>query len=92
MTGAKIITGIGWVYAALCVAAVAVFLAGYWGIAGSEADPVAAIYAFLLALPWVLVLTQLPDVPVWLSIAGPIAAMALNLWLLRRLAGWMERR
>ena len=72
-------------YAALCVVALWFIPASVHGWLGIEPDPLAAVFALLLALPWSLLLRLAGDPGPWLATALLAAGMALNLWLLWRL-------
>lgn len=59
------------IYAALCVLAVAII--------PLSQDALAGIYAIVLALPWLWLLSlPFPDPPMWLSYASVIAGMLIN--------------
>jgi hypothetical protein len=79
-------------YAALCVVALWFIPASVHGWLGVEPDPLAAVFALLLALPWSLLLRLAGDPGPWLATALLAAGMALNLWLLWRLQSrWRSR-
>ena len=73
------------VYAALCLLALWLIPASAHGWLGVEPDPLAAVLALLLALPWSFLLRLLGDPGPWLATALLAVGMALNLWLLWRL-------
>ena len=72
-------------YAALCMVALWFIPASVHGWLGVEPDPLAAVFALLLALPWSLLLRLVGDPGPWLATALLAAGMVLNLWLLWRL-------
>ena len=78
-------------YAVLCVIALWFIPASVHGWLGIEHDPLSAVFAFLLALPWTLLLRLVPEAGPWPSAALLAASMALNVWLLWRLQAWWQR-
>lgn len=72
------------VYAALCLVALWLIPASAHGWFGIEPDPLAAVFALLLALPWSLLLRFAGDPGPWLAAVLFAACMAANLWLLWR--------
>ena len=72
-------------YAALCVVALWFIPASVHGWLGVEPDPLAAVLALLLALPWSLLLRLVGEPGPWLATALLAAGMALNLCALWRL-------
>lgn len=72
-------------YLALCVVALAIFAAGSPALAGANADPLSAVFAYLLSLPWVLALDLVGEVPMAVSLAFMLAGMAINFLILRAL-------
>ncbi len=46
------------VYLVIAVISLGLFVAGLPAIAGADADPLAGVFALLVALPWILVLTS----------------------------------
>ena len=79
-------------YAALCVVALWFIPASVHGWLGVEPDPLAAVLALLLALPWSLLLRLVGEPGPWVATALLAAGMASNLWLLRRLQSrWRSR-
>lgn len=79
-------------YAGLCVLAFGVFLAGLPAIAGEDADPLAGIFIFLLALPWIFALDALGELPLWATALASIAAMGVNFLILSLLLRRTARR
>lgn len=73
------------IYLVIACIAVALFVAGLPVFAGEDADPLAGVFAFLVALPWILVLTLLGDVPLAVTIAVTLGGIVLNYLILRRL-------
>ncbi|MGH8703085.1 MAG: hypothetical protein ACREVR_18180 [Burkholderiales bacterium] len=78
-------------YAALCVVALWFIPASVHGWLGVEPDPLAGVFAMLLALPWTRLLRLVPDAGPWPSAALLAAGMAMNVWLLWRLQRWWQR-
>jgi len=81
-----------WLYLAACALALLVLVLGLPAVAGPDADPLAAVFAFLLALPWVLVLDLMGEVPLAVSVALTVGSMALNVVVLLGLARWRAAR
>lgn len=77
-------------YAALCVVALWFIPASVRGWMGVEADPLSAVFAMLLALPWTFLLRLVPDIGPWPAAALLALGMAANVWLLWRLLRWWE--
>jgi len=75
-------------YLLLCLLALGVLVAGLPAFAGSDADPLAGVFAFLLALPWVLVLDLVDEAPLAVTVLATIAGMAINYAILR----WLGSR
>jgi hypothetical protein len=78
-------------YAALCVVALWFIPASVYGWMGVEPDPLSAVFAMVLALPWTFLLRLVPDGGPWAAAALLAAGMAINVWLLWRLQRWWER-
>lgn len=79
-------------YALLCAASLLyIFLSG-WQLFGIDGDPLSALPAMLLALPWSLVLTLMPDVSPAVGVALLVVCMALNLLIAALLRRWHLRR
>lgn len=77
------------IYLAFCAGALVVFALGTPWLAGEDADPVSAVFAYLLALPWVRLLDLVKsETPFALAVTGLLAGMAINWWVLR----WLVRR
>jgi hypothetical protein len=77
-------------YAALCVVALWFIPASVHGWMGVAPDPLSAVLAMLLALPWTFLLRFVPDAGPWAAAALLAACMAINVWLLWRLLRWWE--
>ena len=77
-----------WIYGGLCAGALLLIPAAAYGWMGIAEDPYAGTFAFILGLPWSLVLEALAFPPLWLSIVLVMLGMAINvliiLWLGRR--------
>lgn len=65
------------VYIAGCLLALALMAIGTFGLFGAEPDPISAVYAILLAMPWSLALSYL-NAPI-AAFAVLLSGMALNL-------------
>ncbi|SEA99396.1 hypothetical protein [Rubrimonas cliftonensis] len=75
------------VVALLWIAAAALFLAGRYGWAGAEPDPLSGVFLIPLGLPWNrLIEAAFEAAWPWLALAAPGINVALLL-LLRRWAG-----
>ncbi len=79
-------------YAALCVVALWFIPASVYGWLGTEPDPLSAVFALLLAIPWTFLLRLAPEAGPWPSAALLAAGMAMNIWLLWRLQRWWQHR
>ena len=88
---AKIIRGIAIVYAALSLFALLLIPASLFGWFGVAPDPLSGVYAYLLSLPWILILMPFDTINSWVALAVSAAGMALNVWLLLRLARLFSR-
>lgn len=73
------------VYAAMCLAALALIPISSRGWFGVEPDPLAGVVAIVLAMPWSFLLQWLPGGGPWpgmlLVLAGMAANVAIMLWL-----------
>lgn len=78
-------------YAAFCAAALWFIPASAYGWLGVEPDPLAGVFAILLALPWSLLLRLIPNPTPWPAGVFLAAGMAVNVWLLWRLQNWWQR-
>jgi hypothetical protein len=86
----RLCAGVSWVYAALCVVSLADVPASGFGLFRLEPNPMAALFAVVLALPWSLVTPHLlGDAGVAAGLAAFGVGMAVNAailhWLCRRL-------
>lgn len=75
MTALRILIGL---YVVACLLALALIPASAAGWFGIERDPLSALFAMVLALPWSALLVALPAMSPWLSAAVLLAAMAVN--------------
>lgn len=75
-------------YVLCCLGALGLIVVSQRGLYGLAPDPLAAVFAIALALPWSLALQALPPVGARLALALLAMGMALNLvagiWLMRR--------
>lgn len=74
---------LAWAYLGACVVALGLFVLGLPALAGANADPLAGVFAFVLALPWILVLDLLAEPSMAASLVVTVGAMALNFSVLR---------
>ncbi len=78
------------IYLALCAAALGIFVMGLPAVAGDDADPLSAVFVYLVSLPWILVLRLIGDHGTGTALAAAVIGMAINYvilrWLLRRLS------
>ena len=79
-------------YAALCVVALWFIPASVHGWLGVEPDPLSAVFAMFLALPWTFLLRLVPEAGPWGATALLASGMAMNVWLLWGVQGWYRRR
>ncbi|MDR7102719.1 hypothetical protein [Croceicoccus sp. BE223] len=73
------------IYLVLAIISLGILVAGLPAVAGDDADPLAVVFAFILALPLILVLEFLGDVPMAVTVAVILIAMAVNYAALRLL-------
>jgi hypothetical protein len=88
---ARIIHGAAILYAVLGAIALLLVPASLYGWFGIAPDPLSGVYAYLLSLPWIMVLLPFEEVDTWAALAIAAAGMGLNFWLLRRLARAVSR-
>lgn len=73
-----------WVYVALASASLTVLIVGVTGLFGVEKSPLAAVYAIVLAQPWLMLTSGLTSgESVILSLVHVMACQALNAAILR---------
>ena len=84
----RVFTWIAWIYAALCLLALVLMAAGSPMFAGDAADPLSSVFAYLLALPWILVLDLLGDTSFAINLAVMVFSMGMNFLIL----SWLGRR
>ncbi len=85
----RVVAGI---YALLCVAALALIPISAKGWFGVEADPLAAVFAIILAMPWSLGLTFLKDLGAWTGTALLAIGMGANVGIILWLGALLRRR
>lgn len=85
----RIVAGL---YFPLCAGALLLIPASIYGWFGVEQDPLGGVFAFLLALPWVLVASAMTDPPLWVTILVIIAGMATNTAIILAVGRWAARR
>ena len=82
-----------WLYGIAAVLSLAIIPIGAKGWFGLEPDPLVAVFAIMLALPWgLLLLGMLPENSPWLAGIALTGAMAFNLLLGIGLLRWWRRR
>ncbi len=82
-----------WLYLLLCLLALLVIPASEAGLFGLTPDPLAAVFAVLLAQPWLsLVSAVVGDTGLAASVAMTLAGMVLNAALLRAVCNLLARR
>jgi hypothetical protein len=76
---------VAWIYGGLCAGALLLIPATTYHWMGVAEDPHAGTFAFILGLPWSLVLQAFGPLELWLSILLVMLGMAMNvliiLWL-----------
>ena len=76
---------VAWIYGGLCAGALLLIPATTYGWMGVVPDPDAGTFAFILGLPWSLVLQAFAPLELWQSILLVMLGMAMNiliiLWL-----------
>ena len=76
------------IYGVLCIAALAIIPLNAIGFVG-EADPLTAVYAVLLSMPWIWLAGPFAsDSGTVLNMIMAAAGMALNVLILWKLCGW----
>ena len=88
----KFLKALWWLYAAAGVIAVLLIPIGAHGWLGVARDPLLAVFAILLAMPWSLLLETLPPDSPWLATLMLVAGIGLNLTLLWLIGRWIRRR
>lgn len=88
----KILHSIAVLYILASVIALMLIPASLNGWFGMEPDPLSAIFAYVLALPWVLLLNLLPAMSTGMAAAVAGLAMALNALILLGLARRFDNR
>jgi hypothetical protein len=86
--GSRLCRAAIWLFAAAYAAALALFAAGTFGLAGTGRDPLAGVYLIPLGLPWNLLVDRAPE-PYWpwLAALAPAANLVLLAALCRAVAG-----
>ena len=84
----RVFKWIAWIYAALCILALVLMAAGSPMFAGDDADPLSSVFAYLLSLPWILMLQLFGDMSFAINVAVMVLSMGLNFLIL----SWLGRR
>ncbi|WP_313441394.1 hypothetical protein [Novosphingobium sp.] len=74
----KWLIGVAAVYAALCIGALLLIPVSAHGWFGVSDDPLAGVFALLLALPWTLLLQHFDNLGFFGSLAIIVLGMGLN--------------
>lgn len=78
-------------YILLCAGALLLVPASAYGWLGVEPDPLSGVFAFVLALPWVMLATALTAPPMWLTLAIMVLGMAINVAIILAIGRWLAR-
>jgi hypothetical protein len=79
-------------YLILCIISVVLIPASSAGLFGLESDPLSGIFAFILGLPWTLLLGNPADDSGWLyNLILILLAMLLNGGLLALFCRWLSK-
>lgn len=87
----RIIRGIAILYGVLGAIALLLVPASVFGWLGVPPDPLSGVYAYLLSLPWILVLLPFEETGTWVALAVAAMGIAINIWLLWRIARLFRR-
>lgn len=85
----RVVAGI---YILLCGAALGLIFISAKGWFGVTPDPLAAVFAIILAMPWSLGLSLMKDLGVWTGGALLIISMGLNVGIILWLGALLRRR
>lgn len=83
---------VAWIYGGLCAGSLLLIPAAAYHWMGVAEDPHAGDFAFILGLPWTLVLMGLGSPPRWLSVAIVMLGMTMNILLILWLGYRRKRR
>jgi hypothetical protein len=78
---ARICKGVIWVFAALCLVALAIGLIGTFGWFGQERDPLSWVFVMPLGLPWTQLLGGAGSP--WLAVLSPLVNLAILIAICR---------
>ena len=87
----RIVRALAFVYLALGLLATLLVPASLHGWFGMASDPLSAVVMYLLALPWILLLTFAPDGSTHLAVAVGLIGVLINFGLLMWLAQRLRR-
>lgn len=79
-------------YVLACLAALFLIPASAHGWLGVEPDPLAGLFAYLLGLPWSVLLAQVANAGLVGNLVLVATAMALNLAIIFAIGRWLTRR
>lgn len=85
MITGRVCRGVVAVFAVLYLVSLALLVVGWFGLFGSERDPLSGVFLVLLGMPWTPLLGGLPEplLP-WMAALAP----AINLMLIGALCRW----
>lgn len=79
-------------YALLSLVALLMIPASAYSWWGFGPDPLSAVFAIILSMPWALALWALDGAPTWLYMALLALCMGANLAIIIALGRWLRRR
>ena len=88
----RLLRALLWIYGIAAVLSLLVIPIGAKGWLGMQPDPLVAVFAIVLALPWSLLLQALPGDSPWLAGACLAGGMAFNVLLGHWVLRWWRRR
>lgn len=71
------------IYLVMAIFALGIFVAGLPAIAGSDADPLAGVFAFIVALPWILALDLIGSDSLTMTMIFAVLGIVFNYLILR---------
>jgi hypothetical protein len=82
--GSKVCKAVLFLFLALCLGALFVFLVGTFGWFGQERDPLSGVFLLPLGLPWNLLADRFPEAMLpWVAAGAPLLNVALLAGLCR---------
>jgi hypothetical protein len=73
-----------WIFAALYMLAILLFLIGTFGWFGQEKDPLSGVFLMPLGLPWSIIGDRLGLVPMAVGLLSPAINLGILYWLWKR--------